>query len=88
MPTNTELKTETYDNGVRGSATAFSNFLKFPVAGYRYESDGSIFYQGTRGYVWTSIGQFGAWGLDFDSGFVAFLLNHQSSGWSVRCVEN
>ena len=100
MPTITELKTETLDyagvdNTTTGavkvidSATAFSNFLKFPVAGDRSYFDGSVDFQGSWGYVWTSSVN-GSYSVteDFGSGDAYWGSDYRAYGLSVRCVEN
>ena len=95
VPTITELKTETLDyagvdNTTTGavkvidSATAFSNFLKFPVAGYRSYSNGSVGGQGSWGYVWSlSDSQI----VYFDSIGAYNGSAPRTNGFSVRCVE-
>ena len=100
VPTITELKTETLDyagvdNTTTGavkvidSATAFSNFLKFPVAGYRGGFDGSMYGQGSWGDVWTSsVTGSRSRGMYFDSGSADWYGYGRASGFSVRCVEN
>jgi uncharacterized protein (TIGR02145 family) len=101
VPTQTELRAETIDydgtnaNPATGkvkvidSATAFSNFLKFPVAGYRDSFDGSVDDQGSWGGVWTSSVD-GSYSVDvcFGSGDADWDSNDRAGGLSVRCVEN
>jgi uncharacterized protein (TIGR02145 family) len=100
VPTQTELATETLDYAgidntstgavkVIDSATAFSNFLKFPVAGYRSNFDGSMSNQGSWGGVWTSSVD-GSYSVDmyFDSGDADWDCGNRAGGLSVRCVEN
>ena len=100
VPTITELKTETLDyagidNTTTGavkvidSTTAFSNFLKFPVAGFRDGINASMRDQNVKGDVATSSmdGIFQSIML-FDSNNVIVGGDPISSGFSVRCVEN
>ena len=101
MPNASELGAETIDydgtnaNPTTGkvkvidSATAFSNFLKFPVAGDRYDFGGSMGSQGSWGYVWTSSvnGSYSVY-ESFDSGYADWLSNDRAGGLSVRCVKN
>ena len=100
VPTQTELANETTgyagsDNSTTGaikvidSATAFSNFLKFPVAGSRSNFDGSMDGQGSWGGVWTSSVD-GSYSVDmyFDSGDADWDCGNRAGGLSVRCVEN
>jgi len=94
VPTLTELKAETLDNGVIDNTTAFSNFLKLPSSGLRQGSDGSLLEQGTWGYVWTSsITSYSPWMVYFNDGLVFTSSSNTSSsnhanGLSVRCIKN
>ncbi len=100
VPTQTELANETTgyagsDNSTTGaikvidSATAFSNFLKFPVAGYRFNFGGSVNDQGSWGLVWTSsVGGSYSVHVNFDSGIADWYSGYRAGGLSVRCVEN
>ena len=71
------------------SATAFSNFLKFPVAGYRHSLDGSMHVRGSWGFVWTSSvdGSYSVYEV-FGSGTAGWYGYNRADGLSVRCVEN
>ncbi len=87
VPTLTELGAETLDNGVINSNTAFSNFLKLPSAGYRFDSyfDG----QGSWGIVWSaSVGGSASRALYFDSGSVHMSSGGRTLGLSVRCLRD
>ena len=98
MPTITELKTETLDYAgtndtntgaikVINSATAFSNFLKFPVAGIRDNFNGSMLGQGSWGYVWSS-SVYGSYSELVDFYSALWHSDDRANGFSVRCVEN
>jgi hypothetical protein len=92
VPTQTELKEETLNNGVSNRATAFSNFLKFPSAGRRYYASGSLLDVGAEGIVWT-ISHSGY--IDASSiGYLSFNENHaysyckkSANGLSIRCMK-
>jgi uncharacterized protein (TIGR02145 family) len=101
VPTQTELSSETtaYDGTnanpstgkvkVIDSTTAFSNFLKFPVAGYRFFLDGSMGGQGSDGYVLTSsvVDDLISQDVNFGSSFASLGNIVRAFGLSVRCVE-
>ena len=100
VPNQTELASETTgytgsDNTTTGavkvinSATAFSNFLKFPVAGYRDYFGGSMGGQGLWGDVWTSsVDGSDSVYMGFGSGGAGWDSYYRANGLSVRCVEN
>jgi len=83
VPTATELQAETVDNGVTDSTTAFVNFLKLPLAGYRSSINGVI--QNSLGILWTSSP---VQIFLFDSGFASFGNDRPHNGFSVRCIKN
>lgn len=88
VPTYEELQTETFDNGVRNEATAFSNFLKLPVAGGRDGFNGSLGYLGSWGAVWTIGLMSGSLAFNFDSSNSGLYDGYRATGLSIRCVEN
>jgi hypothetical protein len=89
VPTITELSAETLVHGVSNRATAFSNFLKFPSAGYRSLSSGSLFTFGTIGFVWTnSINGTSSRKVVFDSGFAGWSNASRANGYSLRCLKD
>ena len=89
VPTLTELKAETLDNGVSNSATAFSNFLKLPVAGYRHNYAGGLNGQGTYGYVWTSsVNDFNSDIVNFNNSGAATNDYGRAYGLTVRCLRD
>ena len=90
VPTQTELQAETTDNGVIDSASAFSNFLKLPSAGFHNSFGGSMGDVGYWGYVWSSSTSGpSAYSLGFNSGSTVW---HSSAlrtlGLSVRCLRD
>ena len=90
VPTQTELQAETTDNGVTNSASAFTNFLKLPSAGYRDYFDGSMFGVGSWGNLWSSSASgSSASHLFFDSGSADwYSYDYRAYGLSVRCLRD
>jgi len=89
VPSITELRAETLDNGVTNRDTAFANFLKLPSAGDRINFNGSIHDVGYWGYVWSSSASgSGASYLFFDSDDAYWLSYPRPDGLSVRCLRD
>ncbi len=101
VPTLKELKEETtnWENPamaedesigkvkVTNRDTAFKNFLKFPVAGYRSSGSASLIYQGDGGFVWSSLPNgLGSQDFGFGDGYVGDSLYGRADGLSVRCI--
>lgn len=85
VPTQTQWQ----DQGITNAASAFSK-LKLANAGYREESDGSIYYENTNGYYWSSsINGTLSYnlGLAVNSANSAY-SNTRASGRSVRCLKD
>ena len=89
VPTITELRTETLDNGVTTRDTAFTNFLKLPSSGGRDNYDGSLYYVGSWGLVWSSSASGSkASGLLFNFGDAhSYNGGYRASGRSIRCIK-
>lgn len=89
VPTITELKTETLDEGVTNNTTAFSNFLKFPSSGTRSGFSGSLDGISLWGSVWSaSLNGSDMSLLGFDSSDAAVYINGKRvHGQSVRCIK-
>ena len=91
VPTLTELKTETLDNGVTDSDTAFTNFLKLPSAGERHSSDGYLAGEGSWAGVWTdsvySPASFSRM-ITIDGSDAYVDIGRHAYGYSVRCIKN
>ena len=88
VPTLTELKAETIDNGVTNNATAFTNFLKLPSAGGRDSADGTNIGIGNWGIVRTvtSIG-LNSQEIYFSSVSAVVANSYRADGYSVRCIK-
>ena len=81
----------TTQNGVTGrkfTDKATGNSLFFPAAGYRYFSDGTLYYAGTYGDYWSSTGNGSnnAYNLYFLSYFAYVNDYYRTFGLSVRSV--
>ena len=53
IPTDAELDAERASWSSQNSAGAYASPLKFTVAGYRYNGDGSVNYADSYGYYWS-----------------------------------
>jgi hypothetical protein len=70
-------------------AGAFASPLKFPVAGVRYDVNGSLLNVGSNGYYWSST-------VNGTTAFILFFLSsnaypysyNRASGYSVRCLKD
>ena len=88
VPTLSELRKDTIDSGVvSNSATAFSSFFKFPVAGYRNEA-ASVQAVGTLGYLVTSSSTGRNATFSFRSNSSGVTNTVRGRGYSVRCIKN
>jgi len=92
VPTEAELTADTISattTDITNSSTAFSSFLKIPVAGYRNRTNGALNGVGSYAYLWSrsadgsngrSLGVNGS-GAYFDS-------IGRAGGFSVRCIQD
>ena len=89
IPTDTELDAERASWSSSNSAGAFASVLKLPVAGYRYDSDGSLGNVGTYGSYWSSTvdGSYSRY-LTFYSSDANMFFYYRVSGFSVRCIQD
>ena len=94
IPTNTEWNAERLSwTGGNNATGAFASPLKLPVAGYRRDVDGSLFYVGTYGRYWSST-VYGFYSpmysqlLDFYSSSASMLTGGRGIGLSVRCLKD
>jgi len=88
VPTITELKAETLDNGITNGATAFSNFLKLPASGSRFRYTGSLSDQGSWGNVWTrTVNGSRSHFVFFGSSGANTRYDSRVTGLSVRCIK-
>jgi uncharacterized protein (TIGR02145 family) len=95
VPTEAELTADTISattTDITNIATAFSSFLKIPVAGYRDRPDGALTaltYVGIRAYLWSRSAD-GTDGRDLNvfSGAAYFASTDRAYGVSVRCIKS
>ena len=74
---------------VRGRGSYASNSIFLPCAGFGHGT--SLYYAGSIGYYWSSVPHsdynFGAWRLDFNSGYHDADYNDRDGGQSVRPLQ-
>jgi hypothetical protein len=89
LPTNAELDAERSSWNQNNSAGAFASPLKLPVAGDRYNNNGSLMYVGTGGRYWSSAvdGTYAS-SLSFGSSNANMLNYYRPRGHSVRCLKD
>lgn len=89
LPTTAELEAEVLDWFGANAAGAFASPLKFPMAGSRVVTDGTLYNVGSVGRYWTSTpAGANARGLRFD-GTTAFVANiTRGVGYSIRCIKD
>ncbi|MDA3817283.1 MAG: SUMF1/EgtB/PvdO family nonheme iron enzyme [Prolixibacteraceae bacterium] len=89
LPTNAEWEAELQSWNSDNTEGAFASPLKLPVAGYRYESDGSLKDVGSRGYYWSStVDGSNSRILSFNSYNASTSYAYQARGLSVRCIKD
>jgi hypothetical protein len=87
VPTETEWTTERLNWSSNNSAGAFGSVLKLPMAGYRNNSNGSLYYVGTFGAYWSStVSGTNARSLNFISSTANMPTNRRALGRSVRLI--
>jgi hypothetical protein len=88
IPTETELETERVLFSSNNAAAAFSA-LKLPLAGYRYNSNGSLNLVGSLVNYWSStVSSSFARYLGFSSSNASMSNSHRAYGFSVRCIKD
>lgn len=89
VPTKDEVEVETLlNNNVVNGTTAFTNFLKLPVAGIHSHSDGSMIYLGLNSSIWTtSLNGLYTYAFSF-GGSAYFDWYGRARGIPVRCIKN
>jgi uncharacterized protein (TIGR02145 family) len=88
LPTETELNNERLSWSSNNSAGAFASPLKWPMAGNRNNSNGSLSNVGTHGTYWSStVSGTNSRNLSFYSSNVNMLNNNRAYGYSVRCLK-
>jgi uncharacterized protein (TIGR02145 family) len=88
LPTEAEWEAERVSWSSSNAAGAFGSQLKLPVAGVRYNIDGSLVDVGTGGDYWSStVSGTSASYLYFDSSDAAIYGGKRALGLSVRCIK-
>lgn len=97
VPTSTEWENERNYGGPgswgtesiqNNAAGAYASVLKLPVAGYRNDSNGTLYNVGSRGRYWSStVSGTSALYLFFTSVNADMNSNYRANGFSVRCIK-
>ena len=92
VPTEAELAADTISANITGNASAFSSFLRIPVAGYRDRANGSVSSVRSGAYLWSrSANGVNGRGLNITVSIADFNSNNSNSralGFSVRCIRD
>ena len=92
VPTEAELTADTISANITGNASAFSSFLRIPVAGYRDRANGSVSSVRSGAYLWSrSANGVNGRGLNITVSIADFNSNNSNSralGFSVRCIRD
>jgi len=91
VPIIAELKAELLDAGsaqIVNNTDAFNSFLKFPSAGIRIGSNGTMNGAGLRSYIWSSSANgIRSFNMYFGSDFALSATGNRVIGRSVRCIK-
>jgi uncharacterized protein (TIGR02145 family) len=89
LPTETELTAERTSWSSYNDGGAFASALKWTMAGFRSNNNGSLFGVGTAGGYWSSTvaGAFSRH-LGFTSSFAGANTKARAEGWSIRCIKD
>ena len=89
LPTDTEINAERLSWSANTSVGAFASPLKLPMAGYRYNGDGSLADVGSLGFYWSStVSGTESRSLLFNSSVSYYLDNFRANGFTVRCLKD
>ena len=89
IPTETELNNERLEWSSPYATAAYNSPLKLPLAGSRYNSNGTLGDVGSDGYYWSStVSSTYARTLYFDSSTADMTGLNRSNGISVRCIKD
>ena len=89
LPTEAELNAERLSWSSNNSVGAFGSTLKLPVAGFRGDSNGSLYTVGSDGFYWSStVTGTNARSLFFGSSSAGMISNGRAYGNSVRCLKD
>jgi uncharacterized protein (TIGR02145 family) len=89
LPTSAELDAERLSWSSNNSAGAFASPLKLPVAGFRFNSNGSLDFVGTYGFYWSgTVSSSNSRNLFFLSSDAFMITNFRALGYAVRCLKD
>uniref|UniRef100_UPI0040476453 hypothetical protein n=1 Tax=Algoriphagus sp. TaxID=1872435 RepID=UPI0040476453 len=90
IPTETEWNAERQSwTGGNNAAGAFASPLKLPMAGSRFDNDGSLFLVGADGVYWSStVSYTDTRVLNFNSSIANMYTFFRARGLSVRCLKD
>jgi len=89
LPTQAEWEAEKGSWSSQNAAGAFASPLKLPVAGYRFNGNGSLILVGSYGYYWSRrIDGAGSRTLYFGSSSADVNSFNRACGFSVRCIKD
>jgi uncharacterized protein (TIGR02145 family) len=89
LPTETEINAERLSWSTNNSVGAFASPLKWPMAGYRNYSDGSLGNVGSEGYYWSStVSSLDSRSLYFFGSDATIYTEYRAYGLSVRCLKD
>jgi hypothetical protein len=89
LPTEAELNAERNSWSSNNASGAINSPLKLPVAGLRISTSGSLIYDGSSGYYWSStVSGSNARYLTFFSGNAYMGSYYRAYGLSVRCIQD
>ena len=89
LPTETEWEAERATWSSNDPAGAFASLLKLPMAGFRFNSSGSLGAVGTGGRYWSStVSSTRSRSLRFGSSSADVGTNYRASGFAVRCLKD
>ena len=89
IPTASEWEQERRTWSSNNAAGAFASLLRLPLAGFRSNSNGSLFDVGNIGAYWSStVGSTNSRYLFFSSSNAAMGTSSRASGLSVRCLKD
>jgi hypothetical protein len=89
LPTEIEFNAEISSWSSLSAIAAFASPLKFPLAGWREHSTGSLSHIGGVGSYWTSTADYdNSKSIFFQSSLAGGLSESRAYGQSVRCIKD
>jgi hypothetical protein len=83
-----EFYQETLTWASKNSAGAATSTLALPMSGYRDNSLGTVYFEGTTGYYWSgSVNSTSSRNMNFNTSAVNPNNNNRANGFSVRCLK-